>query len=135
MTDFVAQLDSLFDVAPEAAFNGESKVGDSVTGFIESIKITQAWDSESRRPATWEDGRPQEVLNVVVETEGQLRTVYIKTWGVQRKALATAVRNAGGRKVSDVLIEGSEFTAKYVGDEKATVKGYDDTKLYEYTIG
>ena len=135
MTDFVNQLDALFDVAPEAAFNADSKVGDSVAGFIESVKLSQAFDSETRRPAVWDDGRPQMVLSVVVETDGQLKTVYIKTWGVQRKALAKAVKDAGGRKVSDVLIEGSEFTARYVGDEKATVKGHDDTKLYEYAIG
>lgn len=135
MSDFVTELNDLFDVAPEAAFTAESKPGDSVSGFVETMKLAPVFDPETRRPAKWEDGRPQKQLVLVLESEGKFRTVYIKTWGVQRKALAKAVEEAGGRSIGDVLAEGSEFTATYTGDEKSTVKGYNDTKLFEYKIG
>lgn len=134
-------LNQIDNQSSKAAFNANSQPGDSVTGIIESVSANQVRDFQTRQPAFWNDGSPQLQVLVTIDTgrtdptvmdDDGRRTVYIKGWGVQRRAWLQAIRNAGLHKASDIK-PGDRFTA--------TFTGYGDRgnapqppKLFEYVI-
>jgi hypothetical protein len=119
-------------------FNKDSKPGDTVTGHITDVQVRQARDPQTNKLRTWENGDPtlqvvvtiQTDLDPVDENDDGARSIFIKWWGVQRKALLAALKAAGQEDLSD----GQEFTATFVSTEKATGRAMSDTKIYEYTI-
>lgn len=141
MTNVLPSLADLVAVSGAAApsyFNKDSKVGDSITGFVTDVQTRQARDPQTNKVRFWENGDP--VIQVIVslqtdaktdENDDGVRSVFIKFWGVQRKALLEALKAAGQ---SDI-IAGQKFTATFVGTEKATSKAMSDTKIFEYVIG
>ena len=72
------------------------------------------------------------IIDPNVEDDDGRRTVYIKGWGVQRRAWLQALRNAGLKKADEVK-PGDRFTATFTG------YGPQDNlpqppKLFEYVI-
>lgn len=133
----IAELIANSGSSAPAYFTKDSEVGDTITGTVSSVNVRQTVDPATREPQTWQDGTPR--LQVVIELQTALRddaeddgirTVYVKWWTHQRAAFLAAVADAG----IDTLEDGDAFTATFVGIEKATRKGVNDTKLYAYSI-
>ncbi|ALJ19565.1 hypothetical protein [Microbacterium sp. No. 7] len=109
--------------------------GDSVTGKVLSVTTRQATDFDSGKPTFWDNGDPQ--MQAVIELQTALRedaeddgrrSVYIKMWGGQRKALQKAAREAGRSPQ-----EGDTFTATFTGFGPKPDRGFPP-KVYVYTI-
>lgn len=125
-----------------AFFNKNSQIGDTVTGEILDSEVRQSRNFDDNKLEFWDDGSPQLQLVINIQTdldegiddEGQeddgIRSVYIKWWGAQRKALLTAVKASG---LSD-LIPGSQFTASYTGDGEQKDKKKSAPKIYAYGL-
>jgi hypothetical protein len=118
-------------------FNKDSTIGDTVSGAIVSAEVRQARDFDNNEPEFWKDGAPVLQLVVAVQTDEAIdadddgiRSVYIKWYGASRKALLTAVKDAG---LTD-LNEGDQFTASYIGDGEQPDKKKAKPKLYAYGV-
>lgn len=121
----------------KAFFNKDSKVGDTVTGTILDSEVRQSRDFDDNKLEFWDDGSPRLQLVINVQTdirEGEedegIRSIYVKWHGASRKALLTAVKDAG---VSD-LIPGDKFIASYIGDGEQPDRKKSAPKLYAYGI-
>lgn len=130
--DALAQMIGAAQDAP-AYFNKDSKIGDSITGIIRNVSVRQTRDFKTNKPESWEDGSPKQQIVVVLDStddkgEVTAHSVYVKWWGQRRKAFATAVVN-GGSEAPEI---GALLTVAFSGVEKATQKGMDDEKLFEY---
>lgn len=68
-----------------------------------------------------------------VEDDDGRRSVYIKGWGLQKRAWMKAVRDAGLRKSSDVK-PGDRFTATFTGYDPNSKNPNNPAKVFEYTI-
>ncbi|RSX53962.1 hypothetical protein D2E25_0268 [Bifidobacterium goeldii] len=115
--------------------------GDRVSGIIENVTASQVRDYTTKEPQFWKDGSP--CLQVVVtidtgitdpnvEDDDGRRTVYIKGWGVQRRAWLNALRNAGLKKASEIK-PGDHFTATFTGYGERNANR-QPAKLFEYVI-
>lgn len=132
-------LDEAIAGGAKSFFTKDSPIGSTVTGTITSVSVMQATDFATGQPLTWDNGDPRQQAVITLQTSlrdhaedtGE-RGIYIKLWGVQKNALAQAVRKAGKEKASEALTIGSTFTATLTGT-KPSQKG-SPTKLYEYTI-
>lgn len=102
---------------PSAKF---PQIGAKVTGSIaREPEVQQQTDFDSGKPMFWDDGKPKLQAKVVLQTnerdpadpedDGQ-RAVYIK--GQMQKAIATAVRAAGAKR----LEVGGTLTVTYAAD-------------------
>lgn len=124
-----------------AFFNKESVIGDTVTGTIIDSEVRQSRDFDDNKLEFWDDGSP--VLQLVVNIQTDLnepleegaeddgvRSVYVKWYGAQRKALLTAVKESG---IED-LDPGAQFTASYIGDGEQPDKKKSKPKLYAYGV-
>ena len=116
-----------------------SEIGASVTGTVESAEVVQKRNFDSGEPEFWSDGKPVQQIRVSLSTslrdpadpeDDGNRSVYIKGWGDQLRALRSAIKAAG----ADDLEAGGTFTATYVrdGELPAGKRGFAP-KLYEYT--
>lgn len=115
-------------------------IGDTITGTVtDDASLSQVTDFETGKPDTWDDGQPKMQLRVNVQTQLRdpadphddgVRSVYVKWWGGQRKALQQALREAGARGIA----AGTTFTATYVGDGEAPRRGFSAPKLYRYEV-
>lgn len=121
----------------KAFFNKDSKVGDTVSGTVLDSEVRQSRDFDDNKLEFWDDNSPrlQLVINVQTdihddEDDDGVRSVYVKWWGSQRKALLTAVKDAG---IND-LAPGDTFTASYIGDGEQTDRKKSAPKLYAYGI-
>lgn len=134
----LASLESLIQGGGASSFfNGDSPVGAQVEGEIVSVDVVQARDYQSGQPDFWQDGSPKQQIHIVLQTslpaesadDDGRRSIWVKAWGVQLKALRDACRQAGV-KMPDV---GDRFAAKYVGlGERG--KAPQPPKLFEYRI-
>lgn len=119
-----AQLSSLGDLlasnSAKAYFGANSQPGDSVTGVIEKIEITQVNDFQTKQPAYWNNGRPKEQIHVIIQTQLRdpsvddddgRRSLWIKGWGIQLKAFREACRQAGVK----IPKPGDTITERFVG--------------------
>ncbi|WP_411327108.1 hypothetical protein [Bifidobacterium longum] len=115
--------------------------GTSVSGIIENVTANQIRDFKSRQPKFFDDGQPQMqvlvtintgVTDPMVEDDDGRRTVYIKGFGLQRRAWLQALHNAGLRKAAEVR-PGDRFTATFTGFGEAK-PGMNAPKLFEYVI-
>lgn len=134
----LADLVAVSGASAPSFFNKDSKVGDSVSGSVVDVQTRQARDPQTNKARFWENGDP--VIQVVIslqtdqhtdENDDGVRSVFVKFWGVQRKAFLAALKDANQ---SDLSI-GQQFTATFVGTEKATSRAMSDTKIFEYKIG
>lgn len=122
--------------------------GDTVSGIIESVTAGQVhvYDSINQRPTNqpdyWQDGSPKVQVIVTIDTgtrdpsvedDDGRRSVYIKGWGLQKRAWLNAVRAAGLRKSSDVK-PGDQFTATFTGYDPNSKNPNNPAKMFEYTI-
>lgn len=136
MSNAIAQLIAEAQDAP-AFFTKDSKIGDSISGTISAISLRQTRDFRTNKPEAWEDGSPKQQLVIVVDStelesdkgDDGKRSLYVKWWGVQRKAFAKAITADGAEQP----VIGGELTATFVGEEPSKEKGFDPTKLYEYS--
>lgn len=134
-------LDRIDSQSSKSAFNADSQPGAMVTGVIESVTATQVRDFQTKQLTYWDDGSPRLQILVTVDTgvrdpnvedDDGRRTVYIKGWGVQRRAWLTALRNAGLKKTHDVR-PGDRFTATFTGYGPRG-NAPQPPKLFEYAI-
>lgn len=122
--------------------------GDSVSGVIESVTARQmhVYDSLNQRPTNqpdfFQDGSPKLQVIVTIDTgltdpsvedDDGRRSIYIKGYGIQRRAWLQAIRNAGLRKASEIK-PGDRFTAKFVGYDPQSKNPNNPAKMYEYVI-
>ena len=134
-------LDALDSQSSKGAFNAQSQPGMSVSGVIESISASQVTDFGTRAPLFWNDGNPKLQILVTIDTgvtdpnvedDDGRRTVYIKGWGVQKRAWQDALRRAGLHRNSDVK-PGDRLTVTFTGyGEQGNAP--QPPKLYEYEI-
>lgn len=115
--------------------------GTSISGIIENVTANQIRDFKFRQPKFFDDGQPQMqvlvtintgVIDPMVEDDDGRRTVYIKGFGLQRRAWLQALHNAGLRKAAEVR-PGDRFTATFTGFGEAK-PGMNAPKLFEYVI-
>lgn len=126
----------------KAFFNKDSVIGDTVTGTVLDSEVRQSRDFDDNKLEFWDDGSPQLQLVINIQTDirdapgedGEeddgIRSVYVKWWGSQRKALLTAIKKSG---VKD-LAEGDVFTASFVGEGEQPDRKKSKPKLYEYDV-
>ena len=136
----ITDIDALLSSAGAPSFfRKETPVGASVTGTVLEVVGRQNTDFISGDPQTWDDGRPQMLIALTLQTtlrdhaedNGQ-RGIYIKTWGAQAAALKEAVKAAGGATAGAVLRPGATFTATFTGETPS--KAGSPTKMYAYQI-
>lgn len=123
----------------KSAFNKETPLGTSVSGIITDVSVQQITDFVTGKLKFWDGERPQMQIVIVIQTDLRedseddgKRAIYIKTWGVWKENLMTAVRAAGGQKAGDVLKPGNRFTDTYSGTKPSTQGS--DTKVHTYKI-
>lgn len=140
MTSYGNALDdALAGGSGRTAFTKDSPIGTSITGDIVDAKLQQMRDYVTKEPEFWGDGNPKNQIVISIQTnqsidadDDGIRAIYIKTWGAQKQALADAVKNAGGTKLTDVVKPGSIFTATFTATRPS--KQGSDEKLYTYEI-
>lgn len=110
-------------------------VGTSYEGTVASAEIRQATNFDTGAPDFWPDGNPKQQIVISLETaerenadDDGVRSVYIKGWGDQRKALQAASKAAGGSPAA-----GDHFKVTYVGDGEKPQRGFAP-KIYKYEI-
>lgn len=135
MTNF----DELLAGGSSSAFNKSSAVGETVTGPIISATSRQVTDYVTKAPETWDNGDPKMQAVITIKTDLRAdenddgaRSVYIKLWGLDKQALAQAVRDAGFTSANAALAAGNIFTATFTGTQPS--KFGSDQKLYAYRI-
>jgi hypothetical protein len=119
------------------------QMGDSVTGRITDLKLSQQTSMEDNTPLTWDDGSPRMQLVVTLQTdqrEGEeddgLRRVYAKGGSFEvaegsGKSLKEAIAEACKRAEVRSLDEGGTLTVGFTGLAKKKNRGYQAAKLYK----
>jgi hypothetical protein len=111
--------------------------GTTVTGVIvREPEVQQQRDFTSGEPKFWEDGKPMQQLQVILETaerdpsipdDDGHRAVYVK--GQMQKAVKDAVRKSGAKGIA----VGGTLAVTYTGDGETTRRGMNPPKLYAAT--
>jgi|SRR6188768_3828336 len=135
--------------ANDFLFSGGSKaakfenMGDSVTGTITDVKVTQQTSLEDNTPLTWADGSPRMQLVVTIQTDlrddGEddgTRKLYAKGGKYEvasgsgtslKEAIADAVKRSGAKNIE----EGGALTVAFTGEGKKTNRAYSAPKLWK----
>lgn len=117
--------------------------GFTAGGVLKDAQMRDVYKYGTNELDTWPSGdvKRQIVLTIQCEADPSdpdddgMRSAYIKTWGTQKQALATAIRNAGSNKASEVLLPGAYFTITYKGEEQVQgKKNMFKQKVFEYEI-
>lgn len=110
-------------------------VGTTYSGKVTSVETRQATNFDTGKPEFWDDGTPKMQAVISVQTterenaeDDGVRSIYIKMWGDQKKALIRASQEAGGSPAV-----GDTFTATYYADGEKPQRGFAP-KLFKYTI-
>lgn len=112
--------------------------GDTITGIITDVMVRQATEYGTGKPQTFDNGDPREQIVVVIKAEGITpedadddlhRAVYIKGWGLQKRAFIEAVRQAQVKRPT----AGDRFTATLVRMEPSKAGGFP-AKVFEYRV-
>lgn len=118
-------------------FNGDSQVGAKVEGTVESVETMQVMDFQTKQPDYWANGKAKQQIHIVLQTalppvdedDDGRRSLWIKGWGVQLKALRDAAKAAGVTAPK----KGDYMTAQYIGlGQRGNAP--QAPKLYKYTI-
>ena len=130
-----------------AAFDKTSPVWTSVSGQVVSVLVRQRRNAKMQ-PQWWDadpetgERRPQQQVVITIETGvdsdpdeagvvSTERSLFLKTWGPNWRAFATAVKSAG----YDDLPVGSFLAATYTGESDEKVeKGMNAAKLYAFQV-
>lgn len=122
----------------KAYFNADSQPGDSVSGVIEHVETLQTRDFQTQQPEYWNDGSPKMQIRIIIQTDlndpsieedDGRRSLYVKAWGLQLKALREACRRAGIKSPKP----GDRITQTYTGlGERGNAP--QPPKLYAFTI-
>ena len=134
----LVSVDSLLSSnGAKSFFNGDSQVGAKVEGTVESVETMQVMDFQTKQPDYWSNGKAKQQIHIVLQTnlppededDDGRRSLWIKGWGVQLKALRDAAKAAGVKAPH----EGDYMTAQYVGlGQRGNAP--QPPKLYQYTI-
>ena len=132
-------FNDLFSGGSTSAFNKNSVVGETVSGPIVSAVQRQVTDYVTKAPETWDNGDPKLQAVITIKTDLRVdendegnRSIYIKTWGLDKQALIAAVQAAGFADVNSALAPGNIFTASFTGTQPS--KYGSDQKIYAYQI-
>ena len=121
----------------KAFFNTDSPIGAMVEGEVVSIEVSQVKDFQTKQPAFFQSGDPKQQIHIVLQTslppededDDSRRSLWIKGWGVQVKALREACKKAGVKEPSI----GDHMSMKYVGfGERGNAP--QPPKVYEFTV-
>ncbi|KAA8832590.1 helix-turn-helix domain-containing protein [Bifidobacterium tissieri] len=119
-------------------FNANSQPGATVTGVIEKIDVAQVNNFQTKQPDYWPDGKPKEQFHIIIQTtlrdpsiedDDGRRSLWVKGWGEQRKALLHACQKAGVKapKTGDTIT----MTYKGLGQQGNAPQ---PPKIYEFTL-
>lgn len=119
------------------------QMGDTVTGVIDHVEVSQQTSMEDNTPLTWSDGSPRKQLVITLATDMRdgddddgKRRIYAKGGSYEvasgsgssmKGAIADAVKKVG----ASTLEEGGTLTVAYTGEGKKTNRGYSAPKLYK----
>lgn len=110
-------------------------IGTTYSGTVLSAELRQATNFDTGKPEFWDDGKPKMQVVVSIQTNERndaeddgARSVYIKAWGDQKRALQAAAKAAGGSPAP-----GDTFTVRYIADGEKPARGFAP-KVYEYKI-
>ena len=119
------------------AFGKHSTPGDTVDGTIDSVDIFQDRDYRTGDPLYWDDGKPRQKIQIVLNTDQRdpsidndtgKRAVYVKWWGQQRKNLLEAIRKANDTD----LRPGGLFRATYTHQDEPRNPREDGEKQFGF---
>lgn len=122
------------------------RIGDSVTGTIDSLQQVQQTDLQTGEPKTFANGEPMMMFKVGLAhsnaprdpnnpADDGSRSIYLKGsrkagCGSSLAAVLDAVKAATG---GSQLEPNATLTLTYVGDGQATQRGFTAPKLYQAT--
>jgi hypothetical protein len=118
-------------------------IGDTVSGTITDVKVSQQTSMDDNTPLTWPDGSPRMQLVISLQTDERtdgedddgVRKLYAKggkyevaegTGTSMKDAIADAVKKAGAKSID----EGGKLTVGHTGMGKKTNRGFSAPKLY-----
>lgn len=121
-----------------AFFTKDSEQGDTVSGIVEKIEVTQMRDFQTQQPAYWNDGKPKEQIHIIIQTslrdpamddDDGRRSLWVKGWGLQLKALREACRQAGVKspRVGDTVAE------RFIGYQQEG-NAPQPSKVYDFKV-
>ena len=121
----------------KAFFTKNSQPGDMIEGEIVSVEAQQVHVYNSTMIDTWPDGRAKQQIRIIIQTslppeddtDDGRRSIYVKGWGVQLKALRDACREANVKEPA----KGDMFAARFAGFGQQG-KAPQPPKVYEYRI-
>lgn len=132
-------IDQLLSTGAKSAFTKDSPLGHVVSGPIIDARERQSTDFATKAPEFWDDGSPKMQIVVTIQTDQRVdsdddgaRSIYIKSWGLDKIALVQAIHNGGFSKASEGLAAGNVFTAKFASTQPS--KFGSDQKIYEYWV-
>lgn len=131
-------LDSVMQGGTPSAFAKNDPIGTSVSGEITSIEAQQQTDFTTGEPLFYPNGnpKPQVVIHLKTSLHDQnreyddgIRAVYVKGYNIAN--LRAASQQAG---VGNFPRVGDQLTATFSSTKPAQQRGYNDAKLYTYTV-
>lgn len=136
MTESVLDIMSGGTKAP-GAFDKYSQPGTTVSGRIDSVEVWDVRKFGSTEVQTWDDGRPQKQLRIVLqadpgtwtpqgEDDSGLRAHYVKAWNPHLQSLRDGLAAVGEQEPKP----GGWLSIRYDHDQPS--KSGFDTKIYVY---
>ncbi|OTA27255.1 hypothetical protein B9G54_01675 [Alloscardovia macacae] len=121
----------------QSFFGKNSQVGDRVEGVVESVNILPYKNFQTGQVETWPDGGIKEQAHIVLRTNLEAesadddgrRSLWVKMWGVQLRALREATDAAG---VKDI-VPGDRLSAQFTGYGERG-KAPQPPKLYKFVV-
>lgn len=113
-------------------------IGDNYSGTVVSAEVRAYTDIQTGKPESWDDGSPKQQIVIGIQTDLRdpsiedddgVRYNYVKGWGKQKQSFRAAAQSAGGSPAV-----GDFYGVKYVGEEPSKTRGFNPSKLYEFTI-
>lgn len=137
-------LDAAFASSARTALK-DAAPGTSIEGEILRHETRQATEYGTGMPAVFANsGQPKIQLMVVIQTSDRdpldpndsgERSVWIKAWGSQRKALNAAIRQSGCQTVTEALTPGNRLKVTYHGETRqSNGKNSWQEKTYSYEL-
>ena len=119
-----------------AFFTKDTQPGAAVTGIVESSEARQSTVFGTNQPAFFPSGDPKMELRITLKTQlhespddDGRRSVWIKFWGIQKKALMQAMSKAHAYAAAP----GDTFAATYLGPDMSS-KAPMKPKAFRYEL-
>lgn len=140
---FADELDEEMRPAAPALIPSDAPAGTIGAGTIINAVMEDYRNYDTNKVEYWDNGKPKRQVILTVQTEPDptnpnddgRRTIYIKMWGAQKKALATAIKLAGFHRARDIVKPGTFIQVTFKGTED--VQGRNRTytqKVWEYEL-